>query len=106
MIRNLREKIKNEEGISTLEFVILIPIYFLLIWIAFEALFFYSFIVFDGFADARDEVLSRCYKANSTSISTFNVEGGIPILADLIDIMTIFFPDSEQLTFRISAAGR
>lgn len=105
MLRRMRTLVQREEGLSTLEFIVLLPVYVILLWICLESLFFYNFLVFDGFADARDEVLERCYKANGESVKTFTVPGGTPIISDLIDLMTIFFPDSEQLNFKLSGAG-
>lgn len=105
MLRRIRNIIKGKKGTSTLEFIVLLPIYFIVIWIMFEALFFYNYIVFDGFAKARNEVLEQCYKSNSETVKTFSVKGGIPIISDLIDVMTIFFPDHDQLNFTLSGAG-
>lgn len=105
MIKTIRRMKKREEGMSTIEFIALLPGYLIITWICLEALFFYNFIIFDGFADARDEILEECYKANNERMQVFSVKGGLPIINDLIDLFTIFFPDSSDLRFKIACVG-
>jgi hypothetical protein len=107
MIQIMKKRIlKNERGISTLEFIVLLPVYLILLWICLESLFVYNFVIFDGFGDARNEVLEQCYKAKGERILTFEVQGGMPIINDLIDLLTIFYPDTRDFKFKLSSAGK